>query len=101
MTTRTRTAQRTVDPPASSETQATITLVLLVLAGLIVFMLPHYFTFQLGPLPTLVLGDWVQKETIVEPWQIGDFGQLRHLRYAEGGTCTQAIAGPITLQACR
>lgn len=103
MTTRARTAQRIVDDqPASNESRATVTFVLLALAGLIYFMWPHYFTLGIGPLPTLVLGSWDDPHpTVVEPWQVGDYGQLRHLRYSSGGTCTQAIAGPITSIACR
>lgn len=109
MRTRARTASRVVDDqPASAESRATVTFVLLALAGLIYFMWPHYFTFEFYALPTLVLGDWDDPNPAVEePWQIGGWGELRHLRYTAGGTCTQAITGPrvdgwvIVIQACR
>lgn len=103
MRTRARTVPRVVDDqPASAESRATAAFVLLALAGLIYFMWPHYLTFQVGPLPTVILGGWNDPHpTVIEPWQIGDYGQLRHLRYTDGGTCTQAIAGPLTVIACR
>lgn len=100
--TRPRTIHHVGDPPATSESQATAAFVLLALAAAVIFMAPHYFTFQVGPLPAVVLGDWSTPVlTDSEPWQVGDYAELRHLRLVNGSTCTQVIAGPFTMQACR
>lgn len=86
----------------SPDTKATISLMILLIAAAVVFLTPHYLTLQPWESgPTLVLGDWTATEMKSEPWQVGDYGQLRHLRYVDGSTCTQVIAGPLALQLCR